>query len=259
MAETKINTNQLSGNLSGKKANINNSYGGIMSLDNTKLSLTPSRRDTSNLQSRVYFAPSEAINSSVFNEADSWKVQVKFKINGFQNSNYGTFATFGSLPLSGSVDNHIFSISFQKVDGFNGFVLFLSSNGTSWNLNEGTVDNQIGLTVGKTYTLQLEFTGSQYVFSGKEEDDADFTVMRTISSTSKVASISETQLFFGANGFIAGSTSNYQVYADYDLPNCYVEINSAETWRGATDITEEDNIKSIFDEIQDRLHYLENK
>lgn len=167
---------------------------------------------------RLYFTPNFSV-SDIFS-ASSWAIDMKFKYRG-KYSSYATFANMGSAPLSGSKDYQAFSIGIEQ----NNICLFLSSDGSGWDIvSKPTTDTQITMTEGSVYDFKLEFTGTQYIFSGKLESDNTYTTLQTVSSSTKIGTSdnSTATIIFGSNGFTG---TVYQLYADWYLKYCSVTIN----------------------------------
>ena len=135
------------------------------------------------------------------------------KINMSQVS--GTQLMFGGknheIPLIGIVGSK--------------FRLFLSSNGTSWNIASGTYGTHT-LTVDTNYWVKLRFTGSAYILS-YSTDGSTFTDDITVSSTA--TQVGGYPLIIGY-----GWTDNPTTKGTVDLSGCYIKIGGTTTWRGGT-------------------------
>lgn len=103
--------------------------------------------------------------------------------------------------------------------------LYLSSNGTSWDLSNGNGKTQ--LTAGVTYYIKLTFDGSTYRLF-VSPDKTDWKEEVTVSSTKSVASNNS----YGCMG--KGWTKEPASYTSFDLNESYIKIDGQTWWEGVT-------------------------
>lgn len=137
----------------------------------------------------------------VFTNANTWEMQFKF---------------IGELTRS-----YLVGTDKQRVITFEGKRLWLSSNGTSWNMANG-----IGTSVAlpdNSYS-RVRFTGTQYTYD-YSSDGITWTNCATLDSTTKLASI---------NYIILGKwIDGYSYSGTVDLNNSYIKVNGAYFFRGS--------------------------
>ena len=182
---------------------------------------------------RNYFTPKFSIKD-IFN-ANSWEINVKFKYLG-RISNYATIATMGVAPLESSVDYQGFSFGIEN----GATCLFLSSNGSGWNIvSKGSTDTQISLTANTVYDFKLEFTGTQYNLYAKAETDSGYTLLQNVISSTKIGTSNNNSstIIYGNNGFTG---NNYQLYADWYLRYCNIILNNKIVGTLSNDFVRED-------------------
>ena len=147
--------------------------------------------------------------------ADSWEFQIKYKHNGGGHNP----CVFGYA--SGS-DNK--TPCFILEGG--SFKFFLSSNGSSWNMNSS--GSGLVPQAGTIYYFKIGFTGSQYYVKYNTTGWSDeFTTQWTLNSTTKV---------YCSDYFMLMNLSLNSGY--YNTGTMYLQdtaliINGSEVWRGA--------------------------
>lgn len=146
--------------------------------------------------------------------ADNWEIEFKCTI--------GTLQSKMQLLVSSNTKNYDFVIG---ITASNKFGLWLSSNGTSQNLINGTNGSHT-LQNGETYYVKCEFTGSAYtLYLKKNKDDA---YEKDVSLTSS------TKIYSGASmriGTWIGGTS-YIWNGSIDLNEMTVKRNGTIIWNG---------------------------
>ena len=138
---------------------------------------------------------------------------------------YKTSTSMTYQRMFGALNNT--SVS-QAVLGFdnNKFIMWLSSNGTSWNVASGTTGTTT-LTDGTIYWIKFAFNGSAYTAS-LSTDGVNYTTQLTVSTTTKLNS--NNSLFLIGNAELSG----YFV-GDIYLQDCYIKVNGSDWWRYKTD------------------------
>ena len=147
--------------------------------------------------------------------ADSWEFQIKYKHNGG-----GNFPTIFGYASGSDCKTPV--LLYQ--DGT--LVLYLSSNGGSWDLNLS--GSGLSLVSGTIYYFKVGFTGSQYYIKYNTTGWSDeFTTQWTLNSTTKVYC---SDYFMLMN---LSLNSDYYNTGTMYLQDTALLINGAEVWRGA--------------------------
>lgn len=168
---------------------------------------------------RMYFTPKFNI-TDIFT-ADSWEIHVKFKYLG-RISNFATIATMSIAPLGESIDYQGFSFGIENGD----ICLFLSSDGNGWDIASKTsTDTQISLNEDTIYDFKLQYTGAQYNLYAKSENDNDYILLQNIDDPTKIGTSNNnaSTIIYGNNCYTG---NNYQLYADWYLRYCYLDLNN---------------------------------
>lgn len=107
--------------------------------------------------------------------ADSWEIQTVYTHSATNTANKTIWGNAGSVDyLTPCLIVHPTAIR-----------LFLSSNGTSWDINE-TGDSNITPVAGTTYYLKAGFDGTQYYIDYNTDGGETYTRAWTLASTTKV-------------------------------------------------------------------------
>lgn len=155
------------------------------------------------------------------------------------NANIGTASSWEQVwkvttPNNVSSSHYICSgnnatcYDFGYVDGI--WKMFLSSNGTSWDIANGATNN-ISVSTNTTYLVKLEFTGTAYNMLVSTDDGDTWTTVATHSSSTKVYSV---------NSFKIGNTYDalWPWNGSIDLNSSYININGQRWWKGTTQIVD---------------------
>ena len=170
--------------------------------------------------------------------ADSWEFQIKYKHNGGGNNP----CIFGYASRS---DNK--TPCFILEGG--SFKFFLSSNGSSWNINS----SGSGLTpqTGTIYYFKVGFSGSQYYVKYNTTGWSDeFTTQWTLNSTIKVYC---SDYFMLMN---LSLNSNYYNTGTMYLQDTALIVNGSEVWRGANIISGPLTLNANIDELGNEVNTL---
>ena len=109
----------------------------------------------------------------------SWKIRVGLTTGTVESS--GIQDVIGSIDSSGvSQRSALMEGAWYSDPGVYRIGAFLSGNGTSWNINQGTVVNE--LSSNTTYLVEIEFTGTQYTIRSSTDDGTTWTTISTSGS-----------------------------------------------------------------------------
>lgn len=191
--------------------------------------------------SKVYYPAGYDINCSVYGSPTISNGVV----SNFSSSNYLTLPS--AFNPSGSTWEMVFKIktptafaSYNAVCGVMGTYsftlqftgnklgLYLSSNGTSWNLASNITSSNT-FSVATIYYLKVTYTGSQYVVAYKTAS-GEYVDCITVSSSTAILNPSAYQFGLGTN---RGNTT-WLTDGNIDLRESYVKVNGATVWQGQT-------------------------
>lgn len=141
----------------------------------------------------------------------SWKIQVKI---------YRKTNTVGDIISTVNQDGSRIDSVTAQTRAFQDYRLYLSSNGTSWNLGNGA---QGIMSLNTWHTLQLicNYTGSQYQFHFRYDEDGSTTSTFTVS----------TPPLYGKYLSFGGGFENYGMDCDIDLSQTKIWINDQLWWK----------------------------
>ena len=137
----------------------------------------------------------------VFSPQDkSWEMVFRFTIDSVSGNQ-------GIVSLAG---NNAFSIFRNSAD----ILVFVSSNGTSWNVVSSTI---FSATANTTYTVKIKFTGNEYIIYSLENNE--WVVKKTVSSSAQI---------YGGLPFVFGASRNIDspFSGSIDLSNSYIKIGA---------------------------------
>ena len=123
--------------------------------------------------------------------------------SGFSGSNYYSFGTFqpsGTFEIVMAVKNtnnvakYFFGcegsgnivMGTRKSSGKMQFVVYLGSNGSSWDIGSGSPAVTIDETGSVEYLVRLRFTGTQYIFDHSDDDGKHYHDKFIIDSSTAV-------------------------------------------------------------------------
>ena len=159
----------------------------------------------------------EAANYCTFPEAfspgtNTWEWQCKINLTTVT----GTLYIWGTKDYKGP----LISVVSSKLK------LYVSTNGTSWNLINGKV-GATTLTVNTDYWIKLQYTGAAYILSWSN-DGVTWTEEMNVASTAAIAGGS-------IPNFGYGWTSSPLTNGTWDLKHSHIKIGNNYFWRGQDD------------------------
>lgn len=196
-----------------------------------------------------FSASNYLILPKVFNPgSNTWEIVLKAQLGS------STSDTRGLVGASNSKDYQGIALVLKS----NKLYLYMSSNGTSWNI-ASNVAGKTTLSNGSYYYIKLAFTGSTYVVS-YSENGSSWNTEISVSSTAKVYA-SANPLALGYVKYKSDSTQYFN--GSIDLKGSYINVDSSIWWQGGTGkLTlqagskvyipngfEEDGITRKFDEV----------
>lgn len=163
-----------------------------------------------------------SLPSSFSPGTNTWEFQIKFTTGELPSSTgQGLFGSIGSSD--GCTPFYIHGNGSNSTLG-----VFLSSNGTSWDLT-GTTTTVMPLAENTTYKLKAEFTGTEYNWYSWENDD--WVLKYTLTSS--------TAVYSGLNMLIGNNRAqNNPFLGTVDLSQSYIKINNQIWWSGIKSTTE---------------------
>ena len=189
-------------------------------------------------------------NSGGFTKVGSPNVTKDGVASGFISGNYLSVNGNFNIPSAGSweiilpkltfgaISRYVFSTNTQygftlALNSYNRMQLFLSSNGTSWDI--GNLSSTQSFLLNTEYRFKLSFTGAKYKLEMLE--GGDWTSIISIASTAKIADFSA--LYIGRY---------YTVYArdcQADLKPFSITVDGKEVFSGTKTITKLFAVKKI--------------
>lgn len=160
-------------------------------------------------------------------------------IDNFSTSNYGykSIPTLGNKPWeleceflsnSISVDQEVIAISTRGASPFyflDGYIkLFLSSNGSSWDIAGGTI--LLSLSESTTYHMKISYDTIKYVVSRYIGDT--WQTLATVNSSTPL--YSDGNLWIGINQ--RGTSPNYPFKGSINLSKCSLKVDGETVWQG---------------------------
>ena len=168
-----------------------------------------------------YFKP--AISDVPFSTAENWEFETKLIYKNFGGTSVRAIFASGGL---GDYKNPVLQCTTAGV-----VMIFLSSNGTSWNL-ANNVNSGLTLAEGTEYRLKFGFDGTTYYLKYKTPTDSDFTTKWSLAKTDKIVNAPSICLL---NSLITAESPNtYWNGSQMSLPDTALTIDSVEVWRGST-------------------------
>lgn len=174
-------------------------------------------------------------NVAPISTANSWEFKTKYTYNGG-----------GTYPcIIGSSDTNHFNNIHVIIFNQTTLRLYLSSNGTSWDIVEA-LDSTLVMERGKTYYLKIGFTGTQY-YIDYSFDGVVYNNCLTHNSTTKVKSANCLMLMNeGAD------TSVYYNYGSMDLTQTDLTIDNNIYWKALEGVLYKNNNGHSYYLIQDK-------
>lgn len=168
-----------------------------------------------------YFKP--AISDVPFSTAESWEFETKLVYKNFGGASARAIFASGEV---GDYKNPVLQCTTAGV-----VMIFLSSNGTSWNL-ASNVNSGLTLADGTEYRLKFGFDGAAYYLKYKTSADDDFVAKWSLAKTDKIVNAPSICLL---NSLItAASPNTYWNGSQMSLPDTALTIDGVEVWRGST-------------------------
>ena len=163
-------------------------------------------------------------NTSTIGTADTWEQQwhLVTDANASSTSNNSQYINSGNTAAY---------CDFGIQNGY--WNLFLSSNGSSWNIVNG-VGRNVRVQNSTEYLVNLSFTGTQYIFKGSTDLGQNWTTFDTYNSTTKVYPVSSTRL---GNSYDAMWPWKNTIYVDQ---YSYIKTNGNFIFKGDTSILTKD-------------------
>ena len=146
-------------------------------------------------------------------ENNAWEMMIKVK----------TPTSFGSYtPFVSTADINQFGLQ------LNGDVLalYLSSDGSAWDIIGGVGDNSVKFNTKTVYFIKVHFTGTQYKLDYKTQT-SDWVNLITVDNTKPIYSTSNL-LRFAVNKTNAIALNDGEI----DLNESYIKINDSYFWMG---------------------------
>ena len=158
-----------------------------------------------------------------FSTAESWEFETKLIYKNFGGASARVIFASGEL---GDYKNPVLQCTTGGV-----VMIFLSSNGTSWNL-ANNVNSGLTLADGTEYRLKFGFDGTTYYLKYKTPADNDFMTKWSLAKTDKIVNAPSICLL---NSLItAASPNTYWNGSQMSLPDTALTIDGVEVWRGST-------------------------
>lgn len=169
-----------------------------------------------------YFKPA-GLSDVPFSTAESWEFETKLIYKNFGGASARVIFASGEL---GDYKNPVLQCTTGGV-----VMIFLSSNGTSWNL-ANNVNSGLTLADGTEYRLKFGFDGTTYYLKYKTPADNDFMTKWSLAKTDKIVNAPSICLL---NSLItAASPNTYWNGSQMSLPDTALTIDGVEVWRGST-------------------------
>lgn len=189
---------------------------------------TPSPTYSNGIISR--FSPYSSVHSNKkINtlSGDSWTLTISFSTG---NDTFTNSYLIGSYLIGSS------SKSFE-LDIYNrGLKIYLSSDGTNWDIADGVIakSDELKVNPNTKYTAIITFNGSAYTIDLINEDIGESSTLATI--TSSTSTLFSKYLYVGSKGY-----GNVTSHADYftgsvDLNNTSFSINNNVVWDGLSNL-----------------------
>lgn len=172
----------------------------------------------------------------IFDPGDSpWEIKMHFKTPSQWNSSSNN--TFANVVFGNSQDVAC------KVPAFNITIedkkthLWLTSNGTSWDISNGVMGNYT-YQLNTEYWTKLEFTGTNYILSYSFNDN-DYIADITVPSTTPIFVDDYNTIAIGNN--LYNSSIRESLGGEIYLEDCYFKVGEEIVWRPVTQTTAENN------------------
>lgn len=220
----------LSGTLTVGTSTITASYGGKTATFTVTV--------TSDPVYEVYTIGTPSISGNVLTPGDSGMIRTNrvfspgsspWKIRaGFTTGTLSAYQdVIGSTDSSGaSQRSALMEGAWYSDQGVYRIGAYLSGNGTNWNINQGTVVNE--LVSNTTYLVEIEFTGTQYTIRSSTDDGATWTPIST--SGSWPSAINSTTAIKGGYYLGVGLKRNGYWQGTIDLAKVKVWVNGTLWW-----------------------------
>lgn len=152
-----------------------------------------------------------------------WELNVAFTLSSINNPN-------GIIGSKDGIDYQGLAIT---TNTSNQLRLWLSSNGTGWDITSGTPITSYPLSDSIKYYLKLVFSGNAYILS-ISTDNSTFDTLYTVNSSTAIA-LNSTGFALGYNKYT--SSSIQYLYGSLDLENTNIKVEDVFWFRGkqATD------------------------
>lgn len=153
--------------------------------------------------------------------AETWEFKTKFVYTSGQTNTPALLGSNLNVEGQGAYNSPLFTFNNNRK-----ILLWLSSNGTSWDISNGSYSNQ-AFTNNGTYFVKIGFTGSKYYVQINQTGWSDnFTEILAVSSSAKVVC---TNTFVLCNNLNTGSNA---WYGSVDMKETSLTINGTEWWSG---------------------------
>ena len=185
------------------------------------------------------FAQNNLLNSNktVYFGDNTWEFKTKFRLSA-NNANTRLLGTIDYSPTLGILNNK--------------FAIWLSSNGTSWDLAEAPVNPQgtVALQNNTDYYVKFGWNKTQY-YVQYSIDDVTYITDWTLASTAPVTDVdSPFSIPLGTN-----ITSNCPLIGTIDLKETYIKVNDKIVW----DCTSTETTISFSDNFTRNSTYATNR
>ena len=167
----------------------------------------------------------------IFDPGNSpWEIKMHFKTPSQWNTKKN--AVFGN-----SQDLDIKVPVFEIYTSDRKTRLWLTSNGTSWDISNGAVGTYIW-QLNTEYWAKLEFTGTNYIASYSFNDN-DYVNDITVPSTTPIYVDGYNTIGLGTN--LTSASVQYAFGGEIYLEDCYFKVGDEIVWRPITQTTAENN------------------
>ena len=167
-----------------------------------------------------YFKP--AISDVPFSTAESWEFETKLVYKNFGGASARVILSTGQV---GDFKAPVLQCTTAGV-----VTVYLSSNGTSWNLAKAA-NTGLTMTEGTEYRLKFGFDGASYYLKYKTPADDDFAAKWSLAKTDKIVNAPSICLLNSL--FSAASPNAYWNGSQMSLPDTALTIDGVEVWRGS--------------------------
>lgn len=168
-------------------------------------------------------------NASSFSDSDYLQFPYVWNFGNYSWTMQVQFTTASDVTTQQNIINSYYGVALAIING--NFVLSISSNGTSWNIANGSTGTYtvLGET---TYTLKLSWDGSDYKLA-YSTDEETFTDDITVNSSTVHNAVQE---YVGASPNLFGAGTAYPFAGTINLNKWKLTVNDLVVWFGMDDV-----------------------